>query len=122
MSASEQELRCEAIRRRLSGKRRKDICQDLERSTRWFAAQVASGNTADEGLYLPLIARARQMLGGVLYVGDSKMAALATRAKIAQQGDYYLAVAPLKGETAKSLPALIEAGLSGGQEMMKLSK
>jgi len=89
-----------------------------------IATQVASGNTADEGLYLPLIARVRQMLGrrGVLYVGDSKMAALATRAQIAQQGDYYLTVAPLKGETAKSLPAWIEAGLSGEQEMTKLSK
>lgn len=36
MSASEQELRREAIRRRLHGERRKDICQDLERSLRWF--------------------------------------------------------------------------------------
>ena len=36
MSASEQELRCEAIRRRLNGGRRKDICQDLERFTRWL--------------------------------------------------------------------------------------
>lgn len=36
MSASEQEQRCEAIRRCLNGERRKDICQDLERSTRWF--------------------------------------------------------------------------------------
>lgn len=36
MSPNEQELRREAIRRRLNGERRKDICQDLERSTRWF--------------------------------------------------------------------------------------
>lgn len=36
MSTSEQELRREAIRRRLNGERRRDICQDLERSTRWF--------------------------------------------------------------------------------------
>ncbi|MGH9854620.1 MAG: IS1634 family transposase, partial [Blastocatellia bacterium] len=89
-----------------------------------IATRVASGETADDGLDLPLIALTRQMLGriGVLYVGDSKMAALATRAQIAQQGDYYLTVAPLKGETAKSLPAWIEAGLSGGQAMTKLSK
>lgn len=89
-----------------------------------IATRVASGETADDGLYLPLIARTRQILGriGVLYVGDSKMSALATRAQIAQQGDYYLTVAPLKGETAESLPAWIEAGLSGGQEMTKLSK
>jgi transposase-like protein len=36
MSTSEQELRCEAIRRRLNGERRRDICSDLERSYRWF--------------------------------------------------------------------------------------
>src|SRR5689334_6612747 len=36
MSTSEQELRCEAIRRRLNGEQRQDICQDLERSARWF--------------------------------------------------------------------------------------
>jgi hypothetical protein len=35
MSTTEQELRREAIRRRLRGERRGAICQDLERSTRW---------------------------------------------------------------------------------------
>jgi hypothetical protein len=36
MSTTEQDLRREAIRRRLSGHCRKDICCDLGRSTRWF--------------------------------------------------------------------------------------
>jgi hypothetical protein len=36
VSQCEQELRREAVRRRLNGERRKDICSDLERSTRWF--------------------------------------------------------------------------------------
>lgn len=36
MSTTEQDLRREAIRRRLSGERRNDICCDLGRSTRWF--------------------------------------------------------------------------------------
>lgn len=36
MSTTEQELRQEAMRRRLSGERRGTICQDLGRSTRWF--------------------------------------------------------------------------------------
>jgi hypothetical protein len=36
MNTNEQALRREAIRRRLSGEPRRDICQDLERSTRWF--------------------------------------------------------------------------------------
>lgn len=52
-----------------------------------------AGNVADDGVYLPLIAEARHTLGaqrGVLYVGDSKMGALATRREIAAQEDYYL--------------------------------
>src|SRR6266545_1802536 len=75
------------------------------------ATQVVSGQTADDGLYLPLIARVRQVIGcvGVLYVGDSKLAALATRAQLARWGDYYLTVAPLRGEIANSLPAWLEA-------------
>jgi hypothetical protein len=36
MNTNEQALRREAIRRRLSGEQRRDICQDLGRSTRWF--------------------------------------------------------------------------------------
>jgi hypothetical protein len=35
VSQCEQELRHEAVRRRLNGERRKDICSDLEWSTRW---------------------------------------------------------------------------------------
>ena len=89
-----------------------------------IGTQVESGNTADDGLYLPLITRVRQVIGciGVLYVGDSKMAALATRAQIAQAGDYYLTVAPLTGEAAKWLPAWIDAALSGAQELTPVSK
>ena len=36
MHTSDQDLRREAIRRRLSGERRKEICNDLDRSTSWF--------------------------------------------------------------------------------------
>jgi hypothetical protein len=36
MNTNEQDLRREAIRLRLNGERRKDICRDLERSTQWF--------------------------------------------------------------------------------------
>lgn len=88
------------------------------------ASAVESGNTADDGLYLPLIARLRQMLGrvGVLYVGDSKMAALATRAQIACDGDYYLTVAPMTGETAKQMPLWIDAALRGTPGLSTLGK
>jgi transposase len=82
------------------------------------ATEVVNGNRADDGLYLPIIARARQMLGqkGVLYCGDGKMAALETRAEIARFGDYYLTVAPLTGQIAKLLPTLIESVIGGEQK------
>ena len=36
MTTNEQALRREAIRRRLQGERRSDICRDLNRATSWF--------------------------------------------------------------------------------------
>jgi transposase len=56
------------------------------------ATQVVSGERADDGLYLPAIEQVSQSLDehGLLYVGDCKMAALATRASIQANGDYYL--------------------------------
>jgi transposase len=56
------------------------------------ATHVVSGEQADDRLYLPVIERIRTSLDqpGLLYVGDCKMSALATRARLAQTGDYYL--------------------------------
>jgi transposase len=53
---------------------------------------VVSGQQADEGLYVPAIQQAQCTFSakGLLYVGDSKMEALATRAHLVQRGDYYL--------------------------------
>jgi transposase len=44
--------------------------------------QIVSGNIADDGLYIPAVDEAREVLGqsGLLYIGDSKMEALNTRA------------------------------------------
>lgn len=86
------------------------------------ATQVVSGSTADDRLYLPILARVRAIFGhgGVLYVGDAKMAALRTRAEIARSGDYYLTVAPMTGETARDFPAWVEAALSGRQSTLTL--
>ena len=54
--------------------------------------QVVSGERADDPVYVPAITQVRQGLGcrGMLYVGDSKMGALATRAFVQSGGDYYL--------------------------------
>src|SRR5713226_6241696 len=58
---------------------------------------IVGGQRADDGLYVSAIQQAQQTLGvgGLLYVGDCKMAALPTRAYVQQSGDYYLC--PLSG-------------------------
>jgi transposase len=57
-----------------------------------LATAVVPGNTADDPLYIPAIRSVQQALGvgGRTYVGDCKMAALATRAFVASGGDCYL--------------------------------
>ncbi len=54
-------------------------------------ADVVAGNTADNGLYVPMITRLRATLPptGLLYIGDCKMGALATRAYVAQTENFY---------------------------------
>ena len=53
---------------------------------------VVAGERADDPLYVPAIQRARESLErrGLLYVGDCKMAALATRAFVQAGKDFYL--------------------------------
>ena len=57
-----------------------------------LATAVVPGNSTDDPLYVPAIKAVRQSLGvgGRTYVGDCKMAALATRAFVAAGSDFYL--------------------------------
>jgi transposase len=57
-----------------------------------LATLVVPGNSTDDPLYVPVIAAVRQSFGqgGRTYVGDCKMAALATRAFVAAGEDCYL--------------------------------
>src|SRR5206468_1989154 len=57
-----------------------------------LATAVVAGQRADDPLYVSAIRRVRCSTGrrGLRYVGDCTMAALATRAVVAQGGDYYL--------------------------------
>jgi transposase len=50
------------------------------------------GNSADDSLYVPLAQQVQQAVGkgGKTYIGDCKMAALATRAYLVSTNDYYL--------------------------------
>jgi transposase len=88
-----------------------------EPSGHLMASNVRSGERADDPLYRPLIARVRQVLGrsGLLYTGDSKMAALATRADIVAHEDYYLMPLPLTGQTREQIGEWIGAVVDGEQ-------
>jgi transposase len=56
------------------------------------ATDIVPGQRAADPLYLPAITRVRERMGrcGLLYVGDGKMGALATRASLQAGGDCYL--------------------------------
>lgn len=57
-----------------------------------LVTQVLAGNAADDPLYIPAITAIKESVGGsgLLYIGDCKMAAVATRAFISNAGDFYL--------------------------------
>jgi transposase len=75
-----------------------------------LVTQVVPGNQADDGLYVPAIKRVRAVTGqeGLLYQGDSKMEALATRAHLVAGGDYYLLPLSLKGAQSELLTELVQ--------------
>ena len=78
-------------------------------------ADVVSGNTADDGLYIPMIARLRATLParGLLYIGDCKMGALATRAYVAQTGNSYLMPLAQVGELPEQLEKWVDDAVRG---------
>jgi transposase len=75
-----------------------------------LATLVVPGNQADDGLYIPVIEQSRQVLQrrGLLYIGDSKMEALAIRATIAAGNDFYLTPLSKKGTQKDLLQELLE--------------
>ncbi len=74
-----------------------------------LATLPVAGSKADDGLYIPAIARARGVMGqgGRLYIGDAKMGALATRAFVQDGGDYYLMPLAQTGEVPELLARLL---------------
>src|SRR5438552_11166146 len=82
-----------------------------------LATDVVSGERADDPLYVPCIKRVQQSLGrsGLLFVGDCKMAAHATRAFIAWAGDYYLCPLPQAQLAERELDEALERVWSGEQ-------
>lgn len=84
-----------------------------------LATDVVSGERADDPLYVPCIERVQQSLGrrGLLFVGDCKMAAHATRAFIALAGDYYLCPLPQVQLAESELDEALERVWSGDQAL-----
>jgi transposase len=76
---------------------------------------VVAGQHADDGLYVPMIDRLRETLPptGLLYVGDCKMSALATRAHIQASDNYYLTPLAQVGQLPAELDEWIAAALEG---------
>ncbi len=70
----------------------KTMLADLDPLGMPVATKVVSGETADDTLYIPIFEQVRQLLQalGLLWVGDCKMSALATRAHIHYHQHYYL--------------------------------
>jgi transposase len=78
------------------------------------AVDVLPGQRSDDQLYLPIIARVRTSLerSGLLYVGDSKLGALNTRAQLHHAGDHYLCPLGRVQLDAAQLAELVEAALA----------
>ena len=84
-----------------------------------LATDVVSGERADDPLYVPCIERVQHSLGrcGLLFVGDCKMAAHATRAFIALAGDYYLCPLPQVQLAEGELDEALDRVWSGQQAL-----
>ncbi len=78
-----------------------------------LAVDVVPGHRADDGLYMPMIERLQTILraAGLLYIGDSKMSALATRAYVQATRNYYLTPLALVGSVPAALAEWITAAV-----------
>jgi len=83
------------------------------------ATEVLSGEKADDPLYVPAIKRVRETLlrNGLLYIGDCKMAAIATRGDLEAGGDYYLCPLPATQLNSSSLVSYLEPVWQGKQKL-----
>ena len=87
-----------------------------------LATDVVSGERADDGLYVPIIDRIVTTLArtGLLFVGDTKMSAWATRVHLRAQQQHYLAPLALVGETPADLRRWVQAALTGEQALREI--
>ena len=88
-----------------------------------LATQVLAGNLADDGLYIPAVDRVLGMVErkGLLFVGDSKMSALATRAHIHRLEQHYLCPLAQTGETAQEMKQWVAVAGDDGHPLQTVS-
>lgn len=89
-----------------------------------LVSQVVAGSTADDPLYRPAVERVLQIIEDkeLLFVGDSKMSALATRAHIHSLNQHYLCPLALTGQTAEDMRDWIEAANQGDYPLHPISR
>lgn len=87
-----------------------------------LVTHVVAGDTADDHLYTPAIDQVLQIIEGVglLFVGDSKMSALATRAHIHNLNQRYLCPLPQTGETAEEMEQWVKAIGDGAHPLQSI--
>lgn len=87
-----------------------------------IALLLASGESADDPLYLPVIERAFQCLGKkkLLVVSDSKGGALATRGGIHQAGHSYLTPLAQVGDLPEQMALWVKEGLAKAEKLCKV--
>jgi transposase len=83
---------------------------------------VVPGNATDDPLYVPAIQAVQRSLGsgGRTYVGDCKMAALATRAFVAAAEDFYLCPLPENQISRAQRRALLQPVFDGTQALQQV--
>ena len=88
------------------------------------ATQVVSGERADDKLYIPAIQQVSASLDehGLLYVGDCKMAAQATRVFIQNSQDYYLCPLSEKQMPVETLETYLQPIWSGTQALTPIHR
>jgi len=87
-----------------------------------LVSDVVAGNDADDTLYIPAVDRVLQIIDGIglLFVGDSKMSALAIRAHIHHLNQHYLCPLAQTGDTAEEMVKWIEAANNGEKALQPI--
>lgn len=87
-----------------------------------IATEILPGNKADDPLYIPAINQVRSTLQkvGLLYVGDCKMASIATRTHIALGQDFYLCPLSAKQITQEEIVKYLEPVWNEQQKLTKI--